>query len=58
MTERIHEIGQKVAEYKDQLATQFKDVHVEVRDWNFAVGKTEEEYNVGINLNLAIKPKN
>jgi len=30
---------------------------VEVKDWNFAVGKAEKEYTVEINLKLGIRPK-
>jgi hypothetical protein len=30
---------------------------VDVRNWNFAVGKKEEEYTLEVNLKLAIKPK-
>jgi len=30
---------------------------VEVKDWNFAVGKSEKEYTVEINLKLGIRSK-
>jgi hypothetical protein len=36
---------------------EFKDMEVDVRNWNFAVGKTEEEYTLEVNLKLALKPK-
>ena len=55
--EKLQEIGQKLGEYKDALATQFKNMEVEVKNWNFAVGKTEEEYTVEVNLKVAIRPK-
>jgi len=32
-------------------------MEVEVKDWNFAVGKTEKEYTVEISVKLGIKPK-
>lgn len=32
-------------------------MEVDVRKWNFAVGKAEEEYTVEVNLKLVIKPK-
>jgi hypothetical protein len=35
----------------------FKDMEVDVKDWNFAVGKTQEEYTVEVNVKLGIKPK-
>jgi hypothetical protein len=55
--EKLQEIGKKIGEYKDVIVTQFKDMEVDVRNWNLAVGKTEEEYTLEVNLKLAIKPK-
>jgi hypothetical protein len=57
MTERLQKIGQTVQEYKDAVISHFKDMEVDVKDWNFAVGKTEEEYTVEISVKLGIKPK-
>ena len=55
--EKLQEIGKKVSEYKDAVLTQFKNMEVDVKNWNFAVGKTEEEYTLEVNLKLTIKPK-
>lgn len=55
--EKLQEIGQKIGEYKDTIVTQFKDMEVDVKNWNFSVGKTESEYVLEVNLKLAIKPK-
>jgi hypothetical protein len=55
--ERLQEIGKKISEYKDVVVTEFKDMEVDVRNWNFAVGKTEAEYTLEVDLKLAIKPK-
>ena len=55
--ERLQEIGKKISEYKDVVVKEFKDMEVDVKHWNFAVGKTEAEYTLEINLRLAIKPK-
>jgi hypothetical protein len=55
--ERLQEIGKKISEYKDVIVTEFKDMEVDVRNWNFAVGKTEAEYTLEVDLKLAIKPK-
>ena len=55
--EKLQEIGKKIGEYKDAVVTQFKNMEVEVKNWNFAVGKTEEEYTLEVNLKLTIKPK-
>jgi len=55
--ERLQEIGKKISEYKDVIVTEFKDMEVDVKNWNFAVGKTEAEYTLEVNLKLALKPK-
>jgi hypothetical protein len=57
ITEKLQKIGQTAQEYKDAIVNQFKDMEVEVKDWNFAVGKTGEEYTVEVNLKLGIHKK-
>ncbi len=55
--EKLQEIGQKIGEYKDIIVNEFKNMEVDVRNWNFAVGKTEAEYTLDVSLKIAIKPK-
>ncbi len=55
--ERLQEIGKKIGEFKDTVVDEFKDMEVDVKNWKFAVGKTEEEYTLEVNLKLSIKPK-
>jgi hypothetical protein len=57
VTERLQQIGKTVNEYREALMSHFKDMDVEVKEWNFAVGKLEKEYIVDVNLKLSIKPK-
>jgi hypothetical protein len=57
ITERLQKISETASEYKDAIVNQFKDMEVEVKDWNFSVGKAEKEYNVEIHLKLGIKSK-
>jgi hypothetical protein len=57
VTERMQKIGETISEYKDKIASTFKDMEVEVKDWHFAVGKAEKEYTVEVNVKLGIKPK-
>jgi hypothetical protein len=57
ITERLQKIGETVAGYRDSLKTHFKDMDVEIKDWNFSVGKSEQEYNVDVTVKLRIKPK-
>lgn len=57
MTERIQKIGETVSQYKDAMVSAFKDMEVDVKDWNFSVGKVEKQYNVEVTVKLTIKPK-
>lgn len=57
ITERLQKIGKTAEEYKDAVIGYFKDMEVDVKNWNFSVGKTESEYVLEVNLKLAIKPK-
>jgi hypothetical protein len=55
--ERIQQLGKTVQDYKDAVVTLFKDMEVDVKDWTFNVGKTQEEYNVEVKVKISIKPK-
>ena len=57
VTERMQKIGETVSDYKEKLISAFKDMEVDVKDWHFAVGKTEKEYTIEINMKLGVKPK-
>jgi hypothetical protein len=57
VTEKLQKISETFTQYKDSLANAFKDMEVEIKDWNFAVGKVEKQYNVEVTLKLTIKPK-
>jgi hypothetical protein len=57
ITEKLQKIGQTVQDYRDAVVNQFKDMEVEVKDWNFAVGKADKEYTVEVNLKLGIRSK-
>jgi hypothetical protein len=57
ITEKLQKISQTAQDYKDAIVSQFKDMEVEVKDWNFAVGKNDKEYTVEVNLKLGIKSK-
>ncbi len=57
ITERLQKIGQTAQEYKEAIVSQFKDMEVDIKDWNFAVGKMDKEYNVDVTLKLVIRPK-
>jgi hypothetical protein len=58
MTDKLQKIGQTAQEYKNAVMDRFKDMDVEVKDWNFTVGKVQNEYNVEVTIKLGIKSKN
>jgi hypothetical protein len=57
ISEKLAKIGESAQEYKDAVVDRLKDMEVDVKQWNFNVGKTEEEYTVEVVLKLGIKPK-
>lgn len=58
VTEGIKKLGDMANQAKESIVSAFKDMNVEVKDWNFAVAKTGNEYNVEVSVKLTIKPKN
>ena len=57
ITEKLQKIGQTAQDYKNAIVNQFKDMEVDVKDWNFAVGKVDQEYTVEVNVKLGIRSK-
>ncbi len=57
ITEKLQQIEKTAQDYKDAIVNQFQDLEVEVKDWNFSVGKAEKEYTVEVNLKLGIRSK-
>jgi hypothetical protein len=57
ITDKLQVIGQTAKDYKDAIVSQFKDMEVEIKDWNFSVGKMEKEYTFEANLKLGIRSK-
>jgi hypothetical protein len=57
INEKLQKLGQTAQEYKDAVVSQFKDMEVDLKDWNFSVGKMENEYTVEVNVKLGIRQK-
>ncbi len=57
ITEKLQKIEKTAQDYKEAIVNQFKDLEVDVKDWNFSVGKAEKEYIVEVNLKLGIRSK-
>ncbi len=56
-SEGIGKIKQAINEFKNTLATYFKDNNVEVKDWKFAVENSESSYVIDASVKMLIKPK-
>ena len=57
VTGRIQKLGDTVSELRDLVISRFKDMDVEVKNWNFNVEQMEREYTIEVNVKLCIKPK-
>jgi hypothetical protein len=55
--EQLEKISQTAQEYKQAVIAYFKDMEVDVKNWNVSVAKIEKEYTVEIAVKLGIKPK-
>ncbi len=56
-TGRMEKIGETAAKFREEIANYLKDRTVEVKDWRFVVGKTEEGHIIEAELRLLVKPK-
>ena len=57
MTERISKIGETINQYRESIMAHFKDMEVDVKEWNVSAKKIDKEYTIDVTLKLAIKPK-
>ena len=55
--EKMQEMGQEFNKVKKSIIAHFKDYEIDIRDWNFAVGKADKEYVIDLKAKVAIKPK-
>ena len=55
--EQIEKMGEKWDEFQKTWVSHFKDMDVEVLEWNFAVGKTGEDTIFEMKAKVAVKPK-
>ena len=55
--EQIDKMGKKWSEFQKTWVNHFKDIHFEVLEWNFGVGKNEKEYIIDLKAKVAIREK-
>ena len=55
--EKMEKIKQAAVNYREEIASYFKGMTVEVKDWRFAVGSTDEGHTIDAAVKLILKPK-
>ena len=58
--ERMEKMRQAMIKFRDEMASHFKDMKdmtVEVKDWRFAMEKTQEGQLVDASVKLVVKSK-
>jgi hypothetical protein len=55
--EQIDKMGEKWSEFQKSLVNYFKDLDVEVLEWNFGVGKTGNDTIIDMKAKVAIRQK-
>jgi hypothetical protein len=57
MSEQIQAMGEKWTELQKTWGSNFKDMEVEVMEWNFGVGKTGEDTIFEMKAKVAVRKK-
>ena len=55
--EQIEKMGEKWSEFQKSLVSHFKDMEVDVLEWNFGVGKTGEDTIFEMKAKVAVRQK-
>jgi len=55
--EQIEKMGEKWSEFQKSLVNYFKDLDVDVLDWNFGVGKAGNDTIIDMKAKVAIRQK-
>jgi hypothetical protein len=57
MSEQIQVMGEKWSDFQKNWVSNFKDMEVEVLEWNFGVGKTGEDTVFEMKAKVAVRKK-
>lgn len=55
--EQIEKMSEKWSEFKKTWVSHFKDMEVDVLEWNFGVGQTGEDTIVEVKAKVAVRKK-
>ena len=55
--DRMEELRKAAEKFMEDVTSHFKDMTVEVKEWRFAVGKTEDGHTVDAAVKLLLKNK-
>ena len=57
VTEQIQKMGEKWSEFQKTWVSHFKDMEVDVLEWNFGVGKIGEDTIFEMKAKVAVRQK-
>ena len=57
MSEQIQAMGEKWSEFQKTMVSHFKDMEVDVLEWNFGVGKNGEDTIFEVKAKVAVRKK-
>jgi len=55
--DQIQKMGEKWSEFQETWVSHFKDMEVDVLEWNFGVGKTGEDTIFEMKAKVAVRQK-
>jgi hypothetical protein len=55
--DKMEQIRKAVGDFRNAVASNVKDLNVDVKDWRFGVESHEEGVTVDVSVKLLIKPK-
>ncbi len=56
-TEKMEQIKQAALDFKNQIASFFKDHSAEMKDWRFAIEGVEDGYLINASVQVLVKQK-
>jgi len=54
---QIQMMSKKFSEFRETFSSDFSDMEINFKEWNFAVGKTGPEHNIDITAKIILKKK-
>ena len=55
---QIQMMSKKFSEFRETFSSDFSDMEINFKEWNFAVGKAGPEHNIDFTAKIILKKKN